>query len=291
MAIIYKITNKINGKIYIGETTSSLEQRWKDHCRDGKNSDHNKSVLHDAIHKYGADNFSIEQIDEVPDEQRFEKETEYIIKYQSLVSQYGYNIVLYGSGYGIYNANDFIELWEQGYTQQEIIDIIGCSQGTVKKFLSSYGVTSFDFSSRGSIKSARKRRLNKPIEQYNLDGQFIQEWESASDCARNNIDFTQSGISQACRGKINSYKGYLWKMKEDTTPIEVLVQRYLNTPEGYKPPKRIAQIDKNTKQITCIYDSAAQAARELGIKHKTNICLAARKGTLSHGYYWEYLEE
>lgn len=291
MAIIYKITNKINGKIYIGETTSSLEQRWKDHCRDGKNGSHNKSVLHDAMHKYGIDNFSIEQIDEVPDEQRFEKETEYIIKYQSLISQRGYNIVLYGSGYGIYNADDFIALWEQGYTQQEIIDIIGCSQSTVKKFLSSYGVTSFDFKSRAAIESAKKQGLNKPIEQYSLDGQFIQEWESASDCARHNIDFIQSGISQACRGEISSYKGYLWKLKADTTPIEVLVQRCLNTPEGCKPPKKIAQIDKNTKQIVCIYNSAAQAARELGIKHKTNICLAARKGTLSHGYYWEYIEE
>lgn len=291
MAIIYKIINKINGKIYIGETTSSLEQRWKDHCRDGKNGSHNKSVLHDAMYKYGIDNFSIEQIDEVPDEQRFEKETEYIIKYQSLVSQHGYNIVLYGSGYGIYNADDFIALWEQGYTQQEIIDIIGCSQSTVKKFLSSYGVTSFDFKSRAGIESAKKQGLNKPIEQYSLDGQFVQEWESASDCARHNIDFIQSGISQACRGEISSYKGYLWKLKEDTTPIEVLVQRCLNTPEGCKPPKKIAQIDKNTKQIVCIYNSAAQAARELGIKHKTNICLAARKGTLSHGYYWEYLEE
>ena len=291
MAIIYKITNKINGKIYIGETTSSLEQRWKDHCRDGKNGSHNKSVLHDAMHKYGIDNFSIEQIDKVPDEQRFEKETEYIIKYQSLVSQHGYNIVLYGTGYGIYNADDFVELWEQGYTQQEIIDIIGCSQSTVKKFLSSYGVTSFDFKSRAGIESAKKQGLNKPIEQYSLDGQFIQEWESASDCARHNIDFIQSGISQACRGEISSYKGYLWKLKADTTPIEVLVQRCLNTPEGCKPPKKIAQIDKNTKQIVCIYNSAAQAARELGIKHKTNICLAARKGTLSHGYYWEYIEE
>ena len=165
-----------------------------------------------------------------------------------------------------------------------------CSQSTVKKYLSAYGVSTFDFNSRGSIQAAKKQGLTKPIEQYSLEGKLIGEWESASDCARHNKDFIQSGISQACRGEISSYKGYLWKLKEDTTPIEVLVQRYLNTPEGYKPPKKIAQIDKNTKQIICIYNSAAQAARKLGIKHKTNICLAARKGTLSHGYHWKYLE-
>lgn len=291
MAIIYKITNKINGKIYIGETTVSLEERWRDHCKDGANGNHNKSVLHDAIHKYGADNFTIEQIDEVPNEQRFEKETEYILKYQSLVSQHGYNIVLHGSGYGIYNADDFIALWEQGYSQKEIIKIMDCSQSTVKKYLSAYGVSAFDFNSRGAIKAAKAQGLTKAVEQYNLEGELVREWESASDCARHNKNFIQSGISQACRGEISSYKGYLWKLKEDTTPIELLVQRYLNAPEGCKPPKKIAQIDKNTKQIICVYSSAAQAARKLGIKHKTNICLAARKGTLSHGYYWKYLEE
>lgn len=291
MAYIYKITNKINGKIYIGENTVSLEQRWKDHCKDGRNGSHNKSILHDAIHKYGIENFSIEQIDEVPDEQRFEKETEYILKYKSLTSQNGYNIVLYGSGYGIYNADDFIALWEQGYTQQEIIDIMNCSQTTVKKYLSAYGVTSFDFNSRAAIKSAKKQGLNKPIEQYTLKGQFIQEWESANDCARHNSSFTQSGISQACRGIICSYKNYLWKFKDEDTPIEILIERNQNKQEGRKSPKRIAQINKDTQQIICIYDSAAEAANKLHIRHKTNICPAARKGTLSHGYYWKYIDE
>ncbi len=31
--LIYKITNEINGKIYIGQTTTTLRERWKDHCR------------------------------------------------------------------------------------------------------------------------------------------------------------------------------------------------------------------------------------------------------------------
>ena len=291
MAIIYKITNKINGKVYIGEITISLEQRWKTHCRDGKNGNHNKSALHDAIHKYGADNFIIEQIDEVPDEQRFEKETEYIMKYKSLVSQHGYNIVLHGSGYGIYNAEDFIKLWEQEYTQQEIMNIMNCAQDTAKKFLTKHGVTSFDMQSRAGIKSAIKQGLTKPIEQYDLYGKLIAVWKSASECARQNSDFIQSGISQACRGVICSYKGFLGKFQEDSTPIELLVKRNYNKPEGYKQPQKIAQIDIESRQIIKIYESAAQAARELNIKHKTNICKAARDGTKSHGYYWEYIDE
>lgn len=34
MAYIYKIENNINGKIYIGKTLNTPEQRWKEHVRD-----------------------------------------------------------------------------------------------------------------------------------------------------------------------------------------------------------------------------------------------------------------
>ena len=34
MPYIYKITNTINDKIYIGKTLQSIEERWKEHCRD-----------------------------------------------------------------------------------------------------------------------------------------------------------------------------------------------------------------------------------------------------------------
>lgn len=291
MAIIYKITNKVNGKIYIGETTVSLEQRWYEHCKDGYSGSHNKSVLHDAIHKYGKENFSIEQIDEVPDKDKFDAETKYILKYHSLVSQNGYNIVLHGSGYGLYNLDDFLKLWDAGYSQKEISEIIQCSPDTVRKFLYGVGITAFDFNSRAGKKAAQKSGLNKPIEQYSLTGEFIGCWSSASECARQNEQFTQSGIAQACRGQIYTYKGYLWKFQDDTTSIEDIVLRNKNKPQEYKKPKRIAQINTETNEIIAIYESAAQAAKALAVKHKTNLCLAARKGTISHGYYWRYIDD
>ena len=34
MYIVYKITNVLNGKIYIGITTRTLEERWQQHCYD-----------------------------------------------------------------------------------------------------------------------------------------------------------------------------------------------------------------------------------------------------------------
>ena len=36
MAYIYKITNQINGKIYIGKTLKTISSRWKEHCREAK---------------------------------------------------------------------------------------------------------------------------------------------------------------------------------------------------------------------------------------------------------------
>ena len=56
--IIYKITNKINGKVYIGQTSNTLEKRWWQHCHGT-----HKHIIARAISKYGAENFKIEQID------------------------------------------------------------------------------------------------------------------------------------------------------------------------------------------------------------------------------------
>lgn len=58
---IYKITNLINNKIYIGQTIRDLKVRFKQHCyRNGC------AYLHNALLKYGKANFKIELIEEVP---------------------------------------------------------------------------------------------------------------------------------------------------------------------------------------------------------------------------------
>ena len=54
--IIYKITNKTTGKIYIGQTINSLEQRWNRHCNDALNNILNTHFAR-AIRLYGKDDF------------------------------------------------------------------------------------------------------------------------------------------------------------------------------------------------------------------------------------------
>lgn len=59
--IIYKITNTINKKIYIGLTKRNLKARMSEHIRDAKKN--STSLIHCAIRKYGIDNFKWEIVD------------------------------------------------------------------------------------------------------------------------------------------------------------------------------------------------------------------------------------
>ena len=94
--IIYKITNNINNKIYIGLTTCSLSYRWSKHLTESKNINNNKH-LYKAIRKYGSENFSIEQIDSTDNFKKLgQLEREYIKKYDSQNPNKGYNLTAGG---------------------------------------------------------------------------------------------------------------------------------------------------------------------------------------------------
>ena len=63
--IIYKVTNLINGKVYIGQTTSNFKKYIRGHINSAiKNRDNNTKHFYRAIRKYGPENFSWEIIDE-----------------------------------------------------------------------------------------------------------------------------------------------------------------------------------------------------------------------------------
>lgn len=85
---IYKITNKVNGKVYIGQTVNKLEKRFREHCFVGSGC----KKLSRAIKKYGKNNFIIEQIDLAHSKNEADdKEIYYIKKYNSIKD--GYNIL------------------------------------------------------------------------------------------------------------------------------------------------------------------------------------------------------
>lgn len=84
---IYKITNRLNGKIYIGQTTNPT-RRFQEHRACGYGQETEK-ILYKAFSKYGIGNFSFEVIEETEDYNEREK---YWIKYYNCLVPNGYNM-------------------------------------------------------------------------------------------------------------------------------------------------------------------------------------------------------
>ena len=133
MKAIYKITNKINNKCYIGQSNNPM-QRWKTHKSHANNGDYiGTSALYDALRKYGNEQFEFSIIGWFEDYNEKEK---YYIKYFNSIIPNGYNIMeggeepphKYGenhhnSTYSQKLVGDIIDdLLSHKYTQKEIQD-------------------------------------------------------------------------------------------------------------------------------------------------------------------------
>jgi group I intron endonuclease len=98
--IVYKITNIINGTVYVGQTTKTLKQRWTEHVYDsiGKRRRKNNSYLHLSIDKYGKENFIAEVLNLCVDKKSLDDVERFYIKMLNTVRPNGYNISLGGTG-------------------------------------------------------------------------------------------------------------------------------------------------------------------------------------------------
>lgn len=52
---------------------------------------------------------------------------------------------------------------------------------------------------------------SKPVVQYDLEGNFIREWQSTKECGRNG--YNQGAVAACCRGKLKTHKGFIWRYK------------------------------------------------------------------------------
>lgn len=87
--IIYKVTNIINGKIYIGQTIQSLKARWHRHCTiKGLSKAEMNTCIKRAIIKYGKENFTIEIIEECDSKLLNKRERFYISYFDSYCNDY-----------------------------------------------------------------------------------------------------------------------------------------------------------------------------------------------------------
>lgn len=91
--IIYKATNIINNKVYIGQTTNTLEYRANQHLRETRSAKKKNTYFHNAINKYGFENFTFEEIDSAANINELNKKEQYWIKYyNSTDKSIGYNL-------------------------------------------------------------------------------------------------------------------------------------------------------------------------------------------------------
>lgn len=91
---VYKITNLINNKVYIGKSGGSENKRFSDHIYTSKNPNcKSYSYLHSAIAKYKEDNFVYEIIGRYSsEEEAYFHEEKYIAEYNALDNEFGYNL-------------------------------------------------------------------------------------------------------------------------------------------------------------------------------------------------------
>lgn len=93
--VIYKIENLVNGKVYIGQTIRTFEERKKQHIAELKGGYKRNVKLQNAWNKYGEKNFKFSIIDYFPISILDDKEIYYIEKFNSFNN--GYNMTTGGN--------------------------------------------------------------------------------------------------------------------------------------------------------------------------------------------------
>ncbi len=86
--IIYKATNVITGKTYIGRTVGTLEKRWYEHQRHESNC----VYLKHAINKYGVKSFRVEELCTALDKESYSYLEEFFIDHYNTLAPNGYNL-------------------------------------------------------------------------------------------------------------------------------------------------------------------------------------------------------
>ena len=107
---IYKISNNINSKVYIGQTIRPIEERFKRHINDATNYILDTHFAR-AIRKYGKENFHIEEIDKANNQEELNLKEQYWIRYYDSINN-GYNETdaLYKCGGNTYKSKSEEEM-------------------------------------------------------------------------------------------------------------------------------------------------------------------------------------
>lgn len=246
---IYKITNIINGKIYIGSTGISFNTRFKKHINDLDTNKHGNRYLQNAWDKYTKNSFIFEIIEIIDNvELIIIKEQYYLDTLLPTKRNIGYNIcTIAGSSLGVKRSDEFKGKVRQnslnmsketrakisnslsGLKQsKETIDkrvekligriggMLGKKHSQITKLKMSKAHIKNNYSS--CYKIGNKPHNIRKIIQLDLEGNFICEWDSISEIEKK-LKINHGNISLVCSNKRNSAGGFKWEYLENNNNI------------------------------------------------------------------------
>ena len=204
MAYIYKITNIINNKCYIGKTLKTVQDRWKEHCQDYLRRDEEKRPLYSAMKKYGIKNFKIEEIEQCSENIVNEREKYWIQYFNSYRN--GYNATLGGDGKAYLDRKKVIELYNKHKIIAVVADKMNCSTEGVSNILKQEGIKTLNSRETAILSQGKKvAMLDKDT------GQILKIFTSISKAEEYLQINYRSHIYKVCNGERKTFKGYKWK--------------------------------------------------------------------------------
>lgn len=197
---IYIIRNTVNSKVYIGQTRTSVEQRWKEHLRHAQYGD---QVINRAMKKYGVDKFYIETLEICSIELLNYREMYYIDLYDSTNKSKGYNVSIGGNTPRFkrktLSISDLVDLYvNKKFTLEEIAAKYEVSRYIISTELINSGVSIRDRHESGSIFN----RIPKDVlEKYLQEGKTLRKAAKLANipyptfrkaCIYNHIEYNSS---------------------------------------------------------------------------------------------------
>lgn len=199
---VYKIVNLTNNKVYVGQTTMSLQKRWHQHY-----SKQSNTAISKAIKKYGKNNFTIGVIAKANniDELNY-RETYYIRLFNSLAPN-GYNLMSGG--------NNSIHSNESKQKMSKKLKGFGLGRSLSES--TKLKIAKFNLGQKRStsVKLAMSIAKNgKEIIMLNSSGKTVWQGFLLSDCAKQ-FNLHVSCMRLCLYGKQKAHKGFTFRYVED----------------------------------------------------------------------------
>lgn len=201
---VYKITNKLNNKIYIGITSQGAGVRYYKHLSDALHG--SPFPIHNALQKYGKENFTLEII-ELCDTSEIlrEREKYWIAFYNSTNREIGYNMTEGGDGtFGRLHSEETKEKIRQKALGRK------ASEETKKK-MSQVHKQNYSEAHRKAVAESNAKRT-KHVLIYDLDMNFIKECDSLKTTTEE-FKLNRTTLNKYIKNK-EAYGNFFFRLKE-----------------------------------------------------------------------------